>query len=83
MEEEQRSNVFNLRSTNQVRIQTPCDPPVTYIQYGMVIHDFNTEMVNVSIGLDQDLMVDRLKGNTRVSMTKMDIQQLKIKGTTR
>ena len=32
MEEEKRSNTFNLRSINKVRIQTPCDPPVTYIQ---------------------------------------------------
>ena len=36
----------------------------------MTIHDFNRTMVNVSIGLAQDLMVDRLIGNIRVSMTK-------------
>ena len=70
MEEEQRSNVFNLRWINQVRSQTPCDPPFTYIQDDMDIHDFDREMVNVSIRISQDLMVDRIIWNIRVSMTK-------------
>ena len=60
MYEDQRSNVFNVRSINQVRSQTAFDLPVTYIQYDMAIHEFNREMVNVSIRLSQNLMVDRL-----------------------
>ena len=36
----------------------------------MAIHDFDRAMFNVSIGLTQDLMLDRLIGNIRVSMTK-------------
>ena len=67
---EQISNVFNLSLTNQVRSQTPCDPPVTYIQDDIAIHDFNRSTVNVSIGLAQDLTVDRLIGDIRVFMTK-------------
>ena len=70
MEEEQRINVFNLRSINQVMIQTLRDPPVIYNQNDMAIHDFDREMVNASIELDQYLMVDSLIGNKRVSMTK-------------
>ena len=50
--------------------QTPCAPPVKYIQHDMDIHDFDRELVNVSIRLAQDLMVDRLIGNIRVYMTK-------------
>ena len=64
--------MFNLRSINKVRIQTPCVPPVTYIQDDMSIHDFDRAMVNASIGLDQDLVVESLIGNKRVSMTKKD-----------
>ena len=47
IEEEQRSNV---RLINQVRSQTPCAPPVTYIQDDMEIHDFDGPMLNVSVG---------------------------------
>ena len=36
----------------------------------MSIHDLDRAMVNVSIGLYHDLIVDRLIGNIRVSMTK-------------
>ena len=70
MEAEQSINVFNLILINQVRIQTPCSPPVTYIQDDMATHDFDRAMVNDSIGLDQYLMVDRLIENIRVPMTK-------------
>ena len=70
MEKEKRSNVFNLRFINIVRSQTPCDPPITYIQDEMAIHDFDRAMVDVSIGLAQDLMMDRKIGNIRVSMNK-------------
>ena len=70
MEEDQRSNMFNIRSINKVRSETPCDPPVTCIQDDMSIHDFNRVMENVSIRLAQDFMVDRIIGNIRFSMTK-------------
>ena len=70
MGEEQRRNMFKLRSINHMRSQTPCSPPVTYIQYDMAIHDLDIEIANVSIGLSQDLMVDRLIGNIRVYMNK-------------
>ena len=82
MEEEQRSNVFNLSSINKVRNQTPYAPPVTNIQDDMEIHDLSRAMLNVSIGLAHDLMLYRLIGNIRISMTKRDMQQLKIKLTT-
>ena len=36
----------------------------------MAIHDFGIAMVNVSIGLAQDIMMERLIGNIRVSMNK-------------
>ena len=36
----------------------------------MDIHDFDRAMVNVSIGLAQDLMVNRLIWNIRVSMNE-------------
>ena len=55
---------------NQVRIQTPDAPPVTYIRDDMTIYDFDREMLNVSIGLAQDVMVYRLIGDIRVSMNK-------------
>ena len=47
MEEEQRSNMFNPRSINKVSSQTPCAPPITYIQDDMAIHDFDRAMVKV------------------------------------
>ena len=68
MKEEEKSNMFNLRLINQVRIKTPCDPPDTYIQDAMVIHDFYRAMMNVSIELAQDLILDRIIVNIRVSM---------------
>ena len=69
MKEEQSRNVFNLRSINKMGSQTPCAPPVTYIQDDMVIHEFNRCMFNVSVRLSQYLIVNRLIGKIRVSMT--------------
>ena len=57
MEEEQRINMLNLKSINQVRSQIPCASPVTYIYYDMAIQDLDRAMVNISIGLAQYLMV--------------------------
>ena len=61
--------MFNLRLINQVRIHATRDPPVTYIQDYMAIHDFDRAMFNVSTGLDHDIMVDRLIENIMTFMT--------------
>ena len=71
--------MFNLSSINQVRSQKPCDTPVTYIQYDMAIHDFNRAIVNVSMGLAHYLMVYRLIGNKRFSITKGICNNYKLK----
>ena len=60
--------MFNVRLINQVRSQTPCRPPIIHIQDDMEIYDFNRDMINVSIGLAEDLTVDRIIGNIRVSI---------------
>ena len=70
MKEEEKSNMFNLRLINQVRSHTPYAPPITYIQDDTTIHDFNRAMVNVSIGLAQDIMVEKLIWNIKVSIIK-------------
>ena len=69
MDKEQSINVFNLRSINQVRSQTRCAPIVTYIQDEMAIHEFDRAMVNLSIGLYQDIIMYRLVGKIRVFST--------------
>ena len=69
--------MFNLRLINQVRSQTPCAPPVTYIQDDMATNDFDRGMVNVSIELAQDLIVDRVIWNIKVSMTKKVYAKIK------
>ena len=68
--------MFNLRLINKVKSQTPCDPPVIYVQDDMSIHDFDRAMVNVSIRLSQDLVMDKLIWNTRVSMTKKEYARI-------
>ena len=70
MKREQRNNTFKLRPINKVRSQTPCGPLVTHIQNDMAILESNRAMVNVSTRLSEDLVVCRLIGNTRVSMTR-------------
>ena len=75
--------MFNLRSINKVRSQTPYASPVIYIKNDMAIHEFDRAMVYVSIWLSQDIMVERPIGNIRVSMTKRDRQQLRTKCITR
>ena len=69
--------MFNLSLTNQVRSQTPCAPPVTYIQYNMAIHDLDIDILNVSIWLAKYLIMDRPIGNIRVSMTKKGYVKIK------
>ena len=76
MEEEQRSNMFNLRLINKMRSQTPCATPITYTQDEMIIHDFDRAMVNVSIWLAQDLMVDRIIWNIGFFMTKKGYENI-------
>ena len=70
MKREQRNNTFKLRPINKVRSQTPYGPLVTHIQNDMAILESNRAMVNVSTRLSEDLVVCRLIGNTRVSMTR-------------
>ena len=70
-------------SINKVRSQTPCAPLVTCIQDDMAILDFDRAMVIVSFVLAQNLMVESLIGNIRVSMTKIDMQTLQLQGNTR
>ena len=77
MEDEQRTNMFKLRWINQVISQTPCGPPITYIQDNMAIHDFDRAMVNISIGLSQDLMLDRLIRRIFISKTKREYATIK------
>ena len=79
MKEEQRINVFNLKLINQVRSQIPCAPYITYIQDDIAIYDFDREMVNLPIGLAQDLIVDRIIGNIRVSRTRKGYATIKNK----
>ena len=43
----------------------------------MAIHDFDRAMVNVSIGLAQDITVDRIIRNIRVSITKKGYSTIK------
>ena len=43
----------------------------------MAIHDFDRAMENVSIGLTQNLMVGRIIGNIRVSMTEKRYAKIK------
>ena len=49
----------------------PTAAPVTYIQDDIVLHEYDCAMVNVSLGLVQDLMVDRLIANVKVQKTRM------------
>ena len=77
MGEDQRINVFSPRSINQVKSQTPCATPVTYIPDDMAFHYLDRSMVNVSIGLFKDIMLDRIIGNIIVSMTKRGYATIK------
>ena len=82
MEEEQSISFFDLRLINQVIIQTPCAPPVIYVQDNMAIHDLDQAVVNVSIVLTQYLTVYRLIGKIRVFMNENGYIPLQMKGKT-
>ena len=45
-------------------------PPTIYCVYDSVIHEFDIAMANVSIGLAQDLMLDRLISKVRFKITR-------------
>ena len=62
--------MLNFRLINKLRSKKPCVPPVACIQDEMAIHDLYRAMVNNSIVLAHDLIVDRLIGNIRVYITK-------------
>ena len=78
MVEDQRRIVFNLRLINQVRSRTPCAPPVICIHDDMGIHDLYRSMVNVSIGLSQDIMLDRLIGNIKFFINRKVYATIKL-----
>ena len=57
------------RYINTVESRVPCTPPTIQFRDDSVIHDFDRSMENVSIGLSQDLMVDRLISKVRFKRT--------------
>ena len=70
MEEEYMTSSNFHRYINIVESRVPCAPPTIHCMDDLVIHEFDREMANVSIGLAQDLMVDRLISNIRVKRTR-------------
>ena len=79
MEDDQIIKVFNLRLINQVRIQTPCAPPVICIQDDMAIQYFNRVIVNVLIRLAHYIIVYRLIVNIRGCIKKYIGKNYKLK----
>ena len=65
MEEYRTSSNFH-QYINIFDRRVPCAPPTIQCRYYLVIHEFDISMENVSIGLDQDLMVDILISKVRV-----------------
>ena len=70
MEEEYRTSSNFHRCINIAEIRIASAPPNIKCIYDSVLHDFDIEMVNSSIGLAQDLMVYRLISNVRVRITR-------------
>ncbi len=64
-------NSLATRHVALVQGYAPTATPISYTQDDIAIHDFDRAMVNVSLGLAQDLMVDRLISNVRVSRTRL------------
>ena len=70
MEAEKSNNIgLTTRIICQMHGHSPSAPPVTHIQDDLAIHEFDRALADVSLGLAQDLMVDRLISNVRVSST--------------
>ena len=70
MEEEYRTSSTFHRYINIVESRVPCVPPTIQCRDDLVMHDFYRAMVNVSIGMAQDLIVDRLINKVRVKRTR-------------
>ena len=60
----------NLNLSSRIICKTqgyfPTTPPITYTKDDITLHEFDCAMVSVSLGLVQDLMVDRLIANAKV-----------------
>ena len=69
MEEDYRTSSNFHGYINIVETRVPCAPPTIQCRYDSGIHEFDIAMENVSIGLSQDLMVDRLIREVRVKIT--------------
>ena len=70
MEEEYRTSSNIHWFINIVDIRVPCAPPTIQCRDDPGINELDIAMANVSIGLAQDLMVDRLIRNVRVKRTR-------------
>ena len=70
MEEVYRTSSNFHRYINIVEIRVPFAPPTIQCRDDLVTHEFDIKMANVYIGLDQDLMVDRLISKVRVKRTR-------------
>ena len=70
MEEEYRTSSNFHNYINIIERRIPSAPPTVQRRYDSGIHDFDTSMANVSIGIAHDLMVDILIRNVRVSITR-------------
>ena len=70
MEEEYRKSSNFHRYINIVESRVPCTPPTIQYRYYLVIHEFDREMANVSIGMAQELMVERLISKVRFKRTR-------------
>ena len=70
IEEEYRKSSNFHRYINIVESRVPCAPPTIHCRDDSGIHEFDREMQNFPIELDQDLMVDQLISKVRVNKTR-------------
>ena len=70
MEEEYRKSPNFHRYVNIVESIFPCAPPTIQCRYDPRIHEFDISMEKFSIGMAQDLMVDRLIKKVRIKRTR-------------
>ena len=70
MEEEYRTSSNVHRYINIVDSRIPSAPPTTQCRNDLEINEFDIAMENFSIGIAQDLMVDRIIKNVMVSRTR-------------
>ena len=74
MEEEYRTSSNFHRYINIVESRVTCTPPAIQCRYDLGIHEFDIEMENVSIGLAQDLMMDRFISKVRVKRKRSGLE---------